>query len=105
MDWCKGRKGDTHYPVPGNFTVGKRAGKNIGSQRGFIYARINAVPLQLWTQAAVDGIQGCDSKINSSVDTRLHIPTASGHVRLHCRCIVVKVIRSEIRYGGSTVFL
>jgi hypothetical protein len=29
MDWYKRRKGHTHYPVPGNFTVGKRVSQIV----------------------------------------------------------------------------
>jgi hypothetical protein len=63
----QGKEGHTHYPVPGNFAVGK---KNIENQWDFIFARIGAV------KVAIDEIQGCDSKIKLPVDTG-----ASGHVR------------------------
>ena len=52
-DWHKKEKGDTHYPVPGNFTVGKRASRHRELTVFYIWT------LQMqWIKVAVDGKPG-----------------------------------------------
>jgi hypothetical protein len=84
MDLYERRKGHTHYPVPGSFSVSKRARKNTGSLQGFmfaLFALINAA--DRWR---LMGNQGCDARIKLPVSTRLYITTTvtSGHVQYDC---------------------
>jgi hypothetical protein len=51
MDWYRRRKGNAHYPVPGNFKGAKELDKTPGADEVFyLHASM------LWTQVAVDGI-------------------------------------------------
>ena len=68
MDWYKKRKGQTHYPVPGNFTAGKRAGQKHRELRRF-YICMH----QCRGRLAVDGNQGWESRIKLPVSTRRYI--------------------------------
>jgi hypothetical protein len=89
MDWHKRRKDHTHYPVPGNFTVGKRAGQKHRELARFytVFAcsfflesafvtRCMYASMQ-WTHVAVDGNQGCESRTKLPVSTKPYIPACA----------------------------
>jgi hypothetical protein len=70
--WIGTREGKVTRTI--QYPVTSRMAKELDKTSGvnevlYLYASVQ------WTQAAVDGIQGCDSRI------KLPIATASGHVR------------------------
>ncbi len=74
MDWHKRRKEHTHYPVPGNFTVGRTSG--VDKVLYFNcphHCGINAV--DTGHHVAVDGKISDDLRIKLPASARLYIPS------------------------------
>ena len=80
MDWHKQRKGQTHYPVPDNFTVGRRAGQKTSEVTKVLYLRTS----MQWTLVAVDENQGCESRIKLPVSTGLYIMACALKLPVYC---------------------
>jgi hypothetical protein len=82
MDWYKALSGRNvtrtiQYPRPVTSRWAKELDETSGVNK-FLYLHASIQ----WAQVAVDGNQGCDSRIKWPVSTRLYTPTAaSGHVR------------------------
>ena len=57
-----------------NFTVGKKAGQKTSGVNKVLYLHSS----MSWTLVAVDGNQGCESRVKLPVSTRLYIPVHQG---------------------------
>jgi hypothetical protein len=93
MDRYKRRKGHTHYPVPGSFSVSKGARKKLRESGVYMVLRLYASTQ--WTHRwQLMRNHGYESRIKFPVSTRLYIPT-----KLHQgMCVeIVGVFRRQAR--------